>query len=43
MGFLDKAKETFRDKTRDDLCAGLLTIGLDAHMAERGQLEEHIT
>ena len=35
-------KETWRDKTRDCLCADLQRIGLDAHMAERGRAEEKL-
>lgn len=42
MGFLGKVKETFRDKTRDNLCANLQSLGVDARMAERGQAEEDI-
>ena len=42
MGFFDKAKETFRDKTRDKVYAGLQTLGVDARMAERGRPEEHV-
>lgn len=44
MGFFDKVQETFRDKdtTRDDLCAGLQSMGIDAQMAERGRIEECI-
>ncbi len=42
MGFFDKVKESFRDKTRDSVCNVLQGIGVDAQMAERGRSEEEI-
>jgi hypothetical protein len=42
VGFFDKAKERFRDKTRDDICAGLRSLGIDAQMAERGAWQEKV-
>jgi hypothetical protein len=42
MGFFDKAKETFREKTRDKVCAALKSIGVDAKLAENGRTEENI-
>ncbi len=42
MGFLDELGERFRDKTRDDVCAALRSLGVDAQMAERGRAEEEI-
>lgn len=41
-GFWGKLREKMRDKTRDELCAYLCTMGLDARMAERRRPEEHI-
>lgn len=35
-GTFDMLKETFRDKTRDDICAALRSLGIDAQMAKRG-------
>lgn len=35
-------KESFRDHTRDDICAGLRRLGIDAKMTERGRVEEEI-
>jgi hypothetical protein len=40
--FLDRAEEIFRDKGRDDLCAWLQDMGIDAQVAERGRVEENI-
>ena len=42
MGFFDKVKGSFRDSTRDDICFGLRSLGIDAQMAERGRAEEYI-
>jgi len=42
ISFFDKVKETFRDKTRDNLCASLQRIGIDAKLAERYLGEENI-
>jgi hypothetical protein len=42
VGFLGKVKESFRDKTRDNVCNVLQSIGADAQMAERGRSEEEI-
>jgi len=42
MSFFDKVKEPFRDKRRDDLCASLQSIGIDAKLAERWRAEENI-
>lgn len=42
MSFFNKVRETFRDKTRDNICAGLQSLGIDAQMAERGRSEEKI-
>ena len=36
-----KLTEKFRDKMRDDICAGLRALGVDAKMAVRGRAEEH--
>jgi len=40
MGFLGKAKEALRDKTRDKVCTYLNRVGVDAKLAERGTKEE---
>ena len=32
MGFFDRLEETFRNHTRDNICAGLRTLGVDAQM-----------
>jgi len=37
-----EAKECFRDKTRDNICAGLHKLGIDAQMVTRGRVEESI-
>ncbi|MFC2024410.1 hypothetical protein ACFLTJ_02385 [Chloroflexota bacterium] len=42
MGFFDKVKEAWRDKTRECLCADLQRIGLDAQTPQRGKAEEKI-
>jgi tetratricopeptide (TPR) repeat protein len=44
MGFLDKVKELFQDKDemRNNVCAHLQKLGIDAEMAERGRAEEVI-
>ena len=33
---------SFRDTTRDEFCAGLQSMGINAQMAERGRTEENI-
>ena len=35
-------KERFRDKTRDDLASALRALGVNAELAERGQIEENV-
>ena len=42
MGFVSKIKETFRDKTREKVCAVLCSTGVDARTVERGAYEERI-
>ena len=42
MGFFGKIRETFRNHARDNICAGLQTLGIDAQMAERDRAEEKI-
>jgi hypothetical protein len=42
MGFFDKAKETFREKTRDKVYTALKSIGVEAKLAENGRAEENI-
>ena len=42
MGFFDKAKDTFREKTRDKVYTALKSIGVDAKLAENGRPEEII-
>lgn len=49
MGFFDRLeetystlKETYRDKTRDDICDHLQSLGIDAQMVERSRAEEKI-
>ena len=42
MGFLDKLREALRDHTRDNICAGLQALGIDAQMAAQGRPEETI-
>ena len=34
--------ETFRDKTRDELCANICAVGMNAVLATRGQREENV-
>lgn len=41
--FLVRVKESFRDKTRDDFCLRLQTLGIKAKMVARGRFEEDIT
>ena len=40
--FFSKAKEVFRDKRRDQICASLQALGVDAILAERGRVEEEV-
>ena len=40
MSILKKIKEQFRDHRRDVICADLVSMGIDAKMAERGRPEE---
>lgn len=40
MGFFDKATEALRDKTRDNICANLTRVGVEAKLSERGIKEE---
>jgi hypothetical protein len=40
--FFLKVSETFRDKTRDDFCSKLKTMGINAQLAARGRFEEGI-
>jgi hypothetical protein len=42
MGLFAKVRETYRDKSRDILCAHLRSLGVDAQIAERGRPEEKI-
>lgn len=42
MDLFRKTRERFRDHTRDDICAGLQALGIDAQMAARGRPEENI-
>lgn len=42
MGFFDQIRGIALDKTRDNICAGLQSLGIDAQMAERGRREEKI-
>ena len=42
MLFLDKLKKRFRDHGRDEMCAHLRTLGIEAEMSERGRPEEKI-
>jgi hypothetical protein len=39
---MGRLKEKVRDKTRDRICADLQGLGVKAHMATRGQLEENM-
>ena len=43
MFLFGKLKERFRDHARDDLCADLRALGIQAQMSERGRPEEKIT
>jgi len=36
-------RENFQEKTRENICAGLQGLGIDAQMAARGRVEEKIT
>ena len=40
MGVFDSLRESLRDRARDEICAGLRTLGVDARMASRGRPEE---
>ncbi len=40
-GLLASLRELFRDKTRDEHCAALRSMGVDACLAPRGRPEEH--
>ncbi len=42
MGFFDKVREAFRDKTGEWFCAELQALGIDAQIAERGRAKEEI-
>jgi hypothetical protein len=42
MGFFDRAKDIFREKTRDKVYTALKSIGVDAKLAENGRPEESI-
>ena len=43
MRFVSKVREAFRDKMRDDFCAGLQQrLGIDAALAPRGRPEEAV-
>jgi hypothetical protein len=42
MGFFDEVREPFLDKKRDDICARLCNLGIDAQMAEPNRDEEKI-
>jgi len=37
-----RVKERWRDKSRDSMCTGLRSLGIDAQMAARGRIEEEI-
>ena len=39
---VNKLKETFRDKSRDNLANTLIKLGIKAEMAERGMVQEKI-
>ncbi len=41
MSILQNIKERFRDHRRDNICADLVSMGIDAKMAERGRPEEN--
>ena len=40
MGVVDAVREAFRDHARDNICAGLKSLGVNAQMAVRGRPEE---
>jgi len=42
MVFFDEVIEAFEDKKRNDICAHLRSLGIDAQIAERGRAEEKI-
>ena len=42
MPLFQKLRERFRDHARDDLCAGLRRLGMNAKLAQRGRPEERI-
>ena len=42
MGFFDKVKDSFREKTRDKVCTTLKSIGVDAKLAENVRPETNI-
>ena len=42
MSFFSKLREARRDKTRDELCAHLQSLGIEAQMVPRGRAEEKI-
>ena len=42
MGFFDKVKDSFREKTRDKVCTTLKSIGVDAKLAENERPETNI-
>ena len=42
MSFFRGVKETFRDRTRDRICAGLQRLGIDAQVATRGRPVERV-
>jgi len=42
MDFFRNIRETFRDHARDDICAGLQRLGIDAQMAPRRGPEERV-
>lgn len=42
MLLFGKLRERFRNHTRDDLCASLWTLGIDAKMGLCGRAEESI-
>ena len=42
MGFFDKVKDSFREKTRDKVYSALKSIGVDAKLAGNGRPEENI-
>ena len=42
MSFFRKVRENFRDTKRDEFCAHLRSLGMDAEMASRGRREEKL-